>query len=264
MKNLILIVVISFVSTFFASADAQVVLRKTTLSELTGENVSLYNALAKFYNRNLTNKLYTMQDFRNDAVKFSTLTENLKYYYAANNGANNLAILHAPLYVNQGDVVLDYKQADALFNSKNELNTNEEVNIASAEVKNDVKEDIKEDTADYIIMPEFIVDNNNMVKEIIIRGIDKAVETYLQNENGPKISVFKNSDLSFSYNSCKCDQMNLDELLRVDKTLSNIENYIQKTKSEFKDSYDRQDFIKCRQKVKSLLGQISYVNPKKE
>ena len=115
----------------------------TTLSELTGENVSLYNALAKFYNRNLTNTLYTMQDFRNDAVKFSTLTENLKYYYAANNGANNLAILHAPIYVNQGDVVLDYKQADALFNSKNELNTNEEVNIASTEIKNDVKEDIK-------------------------------------------------------------------------------------------------------------------------
>jgi hypothetical protein len=264
MKNLILIVLISFISTFFVSADAQnVVLRKTTLSELTGENVSLYNALAKFYNRNLTNTIYTMPEFRIDAVKFSALTENLKYYYSANNGANNIAILHAPIYVNQGDVVLDYKQADALFNSKDELNTNEEVIIASTEVKNDVKEDIVEDSTDYIIIPDFIVNNNNMVKEIIIRGVDKSVETYLQNENGPKITVFENTT-SFSYNSCDCDQLTLDKLIEIDKNLSNIENYIQKTKSKFKDSYDQEDFIKCRRKIKTLLGEITYVNPKKE
>jgi len=83
MKNLILILFVSFVTVFTSSA--------TSLAENTGENLSLYNAIC--IHSNITPGDITMTEFRVLAREYAS-SVGLSYELYQFNGKNNLYILH--------------------------------------------------------------------------------------------------------------------------------------------------------------------------
>jgi hypothetical protein len=83
MKHIIIILLLSFFTSFVAAQS---------LAEITGENVSLHNALAKV--KGIDPLTYTTKQFRLDAAAYAK-SIGMEYWYSPANGWNNIAILHA-------------------------------------------------------------------------------------------------------------------------------------------------------------------------
>jgi HPt (histidine-containing phosphotransfer) domain-containing protein len=280
MKNLMMIFALV---TLFVNVQAQNPVLQSSLAELTGEEVSLWRALAIRNGHDISDPTnYPMNQFRREAEQYSEYINELNYYYhPTDNGGNNIDILHAKVFVdNSGFLTTPEGYRVKNLNNQSQAIDHNDLDLLSALGDINAKYDLLD--AKIEKNAQAIVDNARGIKknanDIQVLQENMAMSDAM-NEHNHKLLLDKIGDLEeqvaaleeeekttannrFSYNSCPCELLTLEQLKQTAQDFDDFLEEMKEQNIEFITPREKKAYDRCHKKVDDMLEMKLYAEEK--